>query len=315
MDMKRIRYALALAQELNFARAAEKVHVSQPALSRGIQTLEEEMGLQLFDRDNRNVSITKVGAVFLEHAKRVFYQMRTLELDMAQIRDVDIGHVTFGVGQAPTYGLLSQVLREIRQQRPGIRFTVDTNNWGYLLLHLRAEEIEFFVADIQDIGHEPDLAITPLCRQRGAFICRPEHPLVKKADRQVKDMLPYGFAFFSVPDAILVRLRRMFGLTSGQPLPVVLQCDNLTVLKDLVIHGDLIMAATLAAVDSELRAGTVVSLSFPKIPSLFTEIGIVHLHGRTLSPGAKMVLNTIRAVAAKAPGTSMHKESGFDEDW
>jgi DNA-binding transcriptional LysR family regulator len=192
---------------------------------------------------------------------------------------------------------------------------VDANNWGYLLLHLRAEEIEFFVADIQDIEHDPDLAITPLCRQRGAFICRPGHPLATKANRQVKDLLPYRFAFLSLPDAVLMKLRRVLGLASGQPLPVVLKCDNLTVLKDVVVGDDLIMAATLAAVDRELRAGTLISLSFPNLTSLYTEIGIVHLHGRTLSPGAKMVLNTIRAVAAEAPATSMYKETGFDEDW
>jgi DNA-binding transcriptional LysR family regulator len=219
------------------------------------------------------------------------------------------------VGPSPAYGLLNQALRELRRQRPGLRFTVDANNWGYLLLHLRAEEIEFFVADIQDIRHEPDLAITPLCRQRGAFICRPGHPLATKADRQVKDMLPYRFAFLSLPDAILMKLRRVLGLASGQPLPVVLKCDNLTVLKDVVVGDDLIMAATLAAVDRELRAGTLIALSFPNLPSLYAEIGIVHLHGRTLSPGAKRVLNTIRAVAAEAPATSMYRESGFDGDW
>lgn len=128
-------------------------------------------------------------------------------------------------------------------------------------------------------------------------------------------MLLYGFASLSIPDTVLVRLRRLFGLTSGQPLPTVLKCDNLTVLKDLVVNDNLIMTATLAAVDSEIRGGTLVSLSFPKIPSLYTEIGIVHLNGRTLSPDATMVLSTIRAVAATAPpATSMYKESGFDED-
>jgi DNA-binding transcriptional LysR family regulator len=305
MDLRRIRYALALAEELNFARAAEKLHLSQPALSRGIQALEQELGVSLFDRDNRTVSITEVGKVFLEHARRVTYQMRSFELDMAQIRDGDIGHVTFGVGPSPTYGLVRQVLREVRRQRPGICFTVDANNWRYLLLHLRAEEIEFFVADTQEISHESDLAIASLCRQRGGFFCRPGHPLIDKPDRMVKDTLSYGFALSSFPNTVLIQLRRMLGITPDQVLPVALRCDNLSVLKDLVINDDLILVATQAAVERELRAGTLVLLPFPETSALFTEIGIVHLSGRTLSPGATLVLNTIRAIAAELPETSM----------
>ena len=109
MNIKRVRYALALAKEMNFARAAESVHLSQPALSRGIQTLEEELGLRLFDRDNRNVSVTKAGEAFLEHAKRVMFHVGTLKLEMEQLRDGDIGHVAFGVGSMPTYGFMRQV--------------------------------------------------------------------------------------------------------------------------------------------------------------------------------------------------------------
>src|SRR5690242_17041633 len=104
MDLKRIRYAIALADEQNFVRAAEKLHVSQPALSRSIQVLEDELGLLLFDRGNRAVTATKVGEVFLEHVRRVSHQVRTLELEMAQLRSGEIGQVAFGVGPSATYG-------------------------------------------------------------------------------------------------------------------------------------------------------------------------------------------------------------------
>lgn len=308
MDLKRIRYALALAQELNFARAAEKLHLSQPALSRGIQALEEELGLTLFDRDNRTVSITKVGEVFLERARRIAYEMRMFELDMAQTRDGDMGHVAFGVGPSSTYGLVPKVLREVRRQSPGICFTVDTNNWRHLLLHLRAEEIEFFAADIREISPESDLVITPLCRQYGAFFCRPGHPVLGKSMPTAKDLLLYGFALNSLPNASLIKLRYMLELTPDQPLAVALKCDNLSVLKELAINDDLILGTTQAAVEEDLRAGTLLALPFPETGSIFTEIGIVQLSGRTLSPAAALVLNAIRAVASEAPGTSMYKD-------
>ncbi len=98
MDLKRIHYALALARELNFVRAAERLHLSQPALSRSIQTLEDELGLQLFDRDNRNVSVTRAGKVFLEQARRLAGQLHSLEQEMTLLRNGEIGEVVFGTG-------------------------------------------------------------------------------------------------------------------------------------------------------------------------------------------------------------------------
>jgi DNA-binding transcriptional LysR family regulator len=127
----------------------------------------------------------------------------------------------------------------------------------------------------------------------------------------LKDCLAYGFALSSFPNAALVQLRRLLELAPDQSLPVALKCDNLSVLKDLAINDDLILGATHAAVHRDLLAGDLVALSFPETESLFTEIGIVHLSGRTLSPAAELVLDTIRVVACEAPGTAMYKGTGF----
>lgn len=164
MDIKHLRYASALAQELNFARAAEKLHLSQPALSRAIQTLEAQLGFLLFDRDKRSVAVTRAGDAFLREARSVLFQMRTLELNMGNLRDGRVGHVAFGAGPSPTNSLLGETLLALREEYPRITLRVDSNNWRYLLQHLRAEEIEFFIADSRGIRDPEYLAVTPLCR-------------------------------------------------------------------------------------------------------------------------------------------------------
>ncbi len=280
MDLKRIRYAVTLAEELNFGRAATRLHLSQPALSRGIQMLEEELDLVLFDRGTRAVAVTKVGARFLEHAQRVIHQMRSFEMDMAQLRSGGIGHVAFGIGPTPTYSLMGPVMQALRRQQPQLRLTVDTNHAGYLLQHLRSESIEFLVADTRAMAHETDISITPLCRQRGAFICRPGHPLLSK-------------------------FRAMLGLPPEQVLPVVLESDNISLLKQLTAQDDAIMVVTHATVADELEAGTLCVLPLAATATFFAEIGIVHLKGRSLSTAADIVLLAIRTAAAAAPHTKM----------
>jgi len=300
MDIKRMRHAIALADELSFARAADKLSLSQPALSRSIQTLEEEFGMPLFDRDNRNVALTTVGSMFIEQARRLVYQARGLERDMKLMRNSDVGTVAFGAGPLPTAAFL-----------PGLHLAISSNNWRYLLLHLRAEEIEFFVADTRDIAPETSITVTPLCRQFGPFICRPGHPLLARADRQPSDLLAYGFASLMMPRATHAIFRQLLGLPMHEALPLVVECDNVRLLSTLAAEDDVILLATEASVMQEIREGRLVPLHFDNLPPLYAEIGIVQLYGRTLSPAASLVLERLRTIAAGAPSTSMFVDGQY----
>jgi DNA-binding transcriptional LysR family regulator len=312
MDLKRIRYAIALAREMNFARAAEKLHLSQPALSRSIQTLEEELGMALFDRDNRNVRLTTVGAAFLEQAKVLVYQLGSLERDMTLMRSGDSGRVAFGVGPLPTAGMLPRLVREIRRERPGLRLAVTANNWRYLLMHLRAEEIEFFIADARDIERNVDLTITPLCRQYGPFLCRPGHPLLANPQRVIRDVLPYGFASFTLPASVQPAFRQLLGLAQNEDIPIGLECDNMMLLKEVVKEDDMILLSTQASVAEDVADGSLVPLEFKETALLYAEMSIVQLNGRTLSPGAKLLLEKFRQIAAAAPATRIFKDGAYE---
>lgn len=311
MDLKRLRYAIGLAEELNFARAAEKLHLSQPALSRSIQTLEEELGMLLFDRDNRNVVVTTAGALFLERARQLMFQMRNLERDMTLLRSGEIGQVAFGFGPLPTVSMLGLLVARMRKLRPKLSLAVTSNNWRYLLQHLLKEEIEFFVADTRDIEADPAITITPLCRQHGPFMCRRGHPLLSQPNAKPSDMLTYGFAALLLPREIKNVLRKILGLAPEAPLPIVLECDNVTVIKQLTLDDDVILTATEAAAAEEIRAGTLVPLHFKGLPPMYAEIGIVQLAGRTLSPGARLVMDNLIALAATLPATAIYRDGAY----
>ncbi|MES2129997.1 MAG: LysR family transcriptional regulator [Pseudomonadota bacterium] len=311
MDLKRLRYAISLADELNFARAAEKLHLSQPALSRSIQTLEEELGMLVFDRNNRNVVTTTAGALFLERARQMMFQMRNLERDMELLRNGEIGQVAFGAGPLPTLSMLQPLVRAMRRSRPQLSLAVTSNNWRYLLQHLRQEEIEFFVADTRDVAPDPDITITPLCQQHGPFMCRAGHPLLSKKSAVAADMIPYGFTSLLLPKELRAMLRNIIGLAPGAALPIALECDNVTVIKQLAMEEDVILLATEAAAADEIRSGRLMPLHFKNLPPLYAQIGIVALSGRTLSPAAKLVIEQFQAVAATLPATALYRDGHY----
>lgn len=304
MDFKRLRYALAVADEGNFVRAAERVSISQPALSRAVQTLEEELGFLLFDRGNRNVAVTVAGAAFFNHARRLLFDVRNMEHDLALLRNGDSGEVAFGIGPLHSGALLPRMLRQVRADQPGINLTVSINNSSYLLDHLRAEALEFFMSDVRLIEPAEDLIITHECRQYGGIYCRPGHPLLERGDVAPTELLPYGMAAPTIPEVLMTQLNKLFRLPPGRNLPIVLSCDSIHTLVDVAAESDLLLLSSHAALAEAAELGRLVQIPVP-LPPVYADIATIRLRGRTLSPGAQRVLQAARAILSQLAGTEM----------
>ncbi|SCW72968.1 DNA-binding transcriptional regulator, LysR family [Sphingobium faniae] len=120
MDVRQLRYFLAVAAERNFSRAAERLHMAQPPLSRQIQQLEQEVGAVLFDRDSRPIALTHAGRLFYEHAVQV--TRRLDEMQDAMRAFVTSNRPRFIVGFVPSvlYARLPDIIREFRRAMPDV---------------------------------------------------------------------------------------------------------------------------------------------------------------------------------------------------
>ncbi|MGA2056570.1 MAG: LysR substrate-binding domain-containing protein [Bradyrhizobium sp.] len=119
MELRRFRYMAVLAEELHFGRAAERLGIAQPALTQQIQTLEREMGVQLFQRTKRSVRLTVAGRVTLDEAIRTLQQADRTALVARQAGRGQLGHIEVGfVGSAVFSGVLSKAIFRFRQANP-----------------------------------------------------------------------------------------------------------------------------------------------------------------------------------------------------
>jgi Transcriptional regulator len=98
MNLRQLEHVVALAEEGSFARAAVRVHLSQPALSRSIQAIEEHLDMVLFDRSTREVRITPAGQTVVQRARKVLFEARCLLRDVDLLKSHDLGSVNFGSG-------------------------------------------------------------------------------------------------------------------------------------------------------------------------------------------------------------------------
>lgn len=120
MNTKQLQYALVLSETLNFSQAAEELGISQPALSKQILALEQDLGVRLFDRATVPLAITPAGAHFLEQARELLNREDRLRQDMADYQTGKRGRLTIGISPFRCIYLIPQIIRQLQQQYPDI---------------------------------------------------------------------------------------------------------------------------------------------------------------------------------------------------
>jgi LysR family transcriptional regulator, benzoate and cis,cis-muconate-responsive activator of ben and cat genes len=130
MELRHLRYFIAVAEELNFSRAAERLHVSQPPLSRQIQDLEAELKVQLFDRNRQGVRLTRVGQAVLARARKMVLDAESLRVEAQIINGENQEELQIGYAPSPSAVIISGVLCRYHELSPGARITLHdlTNN-------------------------------------------------------------------------------------------------------------------------------------------------------------------------------------------
>ena len=293
MDLKRYKHLVALADTRNFGRAAVQCHLTQSAFSRSIQAAEDELGLQLFDRGTLEATCTDAGAFVVERARKLLFENRCLERDVRLYRERLVGDLSFGVGPYPAAIMVPPLLTEIRTHYPGVCVRVEVNNADYLAAHLRAEDLDFYMADVRNVIAAADLTITRVAKLSAGFYVRAGHPLLAQAAVTAASLLPFGFASVRLPESVQVGLGALMGLGHGKPLPLAVECDDLNLLRILAETTDTVIGSTDTDTAQDVVQKRLVRLDVTDIPSQFADMAIVSLKGRSYSLMAQFAVEFI----------------------
>jgi DNA-binding transcriptional LysR family regulator len=140
IELRQLRYFVAVAEELHFGRAAERLHMSQSPLSRAIRELERELGLVLFVRTTRSVELTAAGSALLEHARRALTEVDAAVDDARHAAEPDRGDLTIGHGPF-NRSLVTRIAEEMSAQRPEVEVHLDEDVTPELLRRVAAREL------------------------------------------------------------------------------------------------------------------------------------------------------------------------------
>ena len=305
LKLRRLEHLVLLADELNFARAAELAFLSQSAFSRSIQALEESLGLRLFDRGLRYVKLTSAGQRLVARARRLLASTNDLQRELELLRRGDLGDVAVGAGPFTAVAIFPEALARLRAEHASVNVRLNVDNWWSLLERLTAEKLDFFISDIREIPRDDDITIQPLGTLKGSLFCRAGHPLLDKGPLELADLAQTQFASVYMPDVVRDALSTLLAPLSGARFPVVFECESAVATREFIFRTDVVLLACKEAVQVELDCGRLHELSVRQLQTLGadtplrTEIGVVRCKDRTLTPASELLLSYVLGVAER----------------
>lgn len=191
MDFRQLRYFLAVAEELNFTRAALRVGIAQPPLSAQIRALEDELGAPLFTRDKRRVALTSAGEALARHAQRILQQAARAAEEVRAIRDGRLGVVSVGAVYATIYGLIPSALRRLTRTHPGIAVRVEEMTVAQQVQALKAEAIDLGV--LRGSVTDPELEMHAIQEEPFVVALPADDPLAREPALEPAALLAQPF--------------------------------------------------------------------------------------------------------------------------
>jgi DNA-binding transcriptional LysR family regulator len=243
LSSRDLKAVIALVEERNFTRAARRVHLSQPAFSALIQTVEEGLGARLFDRTTRSVVLTPEGRDFEQSARRMLADFDGMVENFRDHAQKRRGRVAVAALPSLAAGWLPDVLAAFHAQYPGIEFALFDSLSETCLALLRGRQVDFAFASTGT--RSDDLEALPLCQDSFHLVCRKDHPLARERSVRLKDLADYPFVQMSRNTSLRQRLEAAL-----HPLTLkgVVEVEHLATVTGLVRAGigiSLVPALTL----------------------------------------------------------------------
>src|SRR5450432_3689206 len=179
MELRHLRYFVAVAEEENVSRAALKLHVSQPGVSRQIQDLEDEIGFQLFERSAKSLKLTAAGKVFLAGAKSVLQHADDAVKKARAVSGGAGGEINVGYAPSLTVQILPQALRAFQEKFPGVRVALHDLSTEEMLTQLGEKKLQVALTVRPPAKLLRGLNFEELARYEGCVAVAPKHPLAK----------------------------------------------------------------------------------------------------------------------------------------
>jgi DNA-binding transcriptional LysR family regulator len=295
MELRQLRYLVALADERHFTRAAAREHIAQPALSQQIRRLEEEVGLALVERTTRRVSMTDAGELLVARGRRILAEVDAAQTELQGLRGVQTGHVTVGALHSMGPVDVSLALALFHERHPGVELTVREASSEELADMLRVDEVDLAFLSVTERIESEGLGLHQLVSEELVAVLPRDHPLGARRRVRMAELSQDEFISYRVG----ARLRELLvaaGRHAGFEPRVKLESNESARIRRLVARG--LGVAILPRSDAE-DAGAEITVATLVDPAQTRDITLAWREGRRQTPAAAEFLELARTTFAQ----------------
>ncbi|MBL0148195.1 MAG: LysR family transcriptional regulator [Ideonella sp.] len=283
ITFRQLRVFAEVARHSSMARAAETLHLTPPAVSMQIKEIESQVGLPLFDRHGRTVSLSTAGEYFLVYAKRLLTTLKDAEAAMARFRKLEAGLLTVGLVSTAKY-FVPRMLVRFRAEHPGVevKLQVSANREQLVTLMANGE------VDLAIMGRPPrELAARaePFAAHPHVFVAPPGHPILQSGHPPVSALANWPLIVREPASGTRALLDRFLQDHRTEP-PIAMEMPSNETIKQAVMAGMGLGFLSLHTLGLELKAGALEVVHVEDTP-VVRMWNVVHLQSRVLSPAAE----------------------------
>jgi DNA-binding transcriptional LysR family regulator len=290
MELRQLRYLVALADEQSFTRAAEREHIAQPALSQQIQKLEQELGIPLVERTTRRVQITDAGNLLVARARRVLTELESARQELDRVRGIQTGHVVVGAMNTMGPVDITLVLGRFHQLHPHVELVVRESNSDELAEMLRVDALDLAFLSVTERVESHGLALHQILMEELIVVLPNDHPLAGQEEIRMVELSREDFISYREG----ARLRELLdgaAADAGFEPRIILESNESRRIRRLVARG-----LGIAILPRSHAVGTSDAIATARLvePSLARDITIAWRAGRRLPPAVAEFLSLAR---------------------
>jgi DNA-binding transcriptional LysR family regulator len=298
IKLRQLRLLIAVAEQGNILAAARQMGLTQPAVTKSLKDLEQDLGLELFKRSNRGAQPTIYGETLLRHARLVLAQLGYAGEELAELQSGSGGRVRVGTLLAASAYLLPAAIERLRISRPKVQVAIVQGTNDQLAAPLEDGELDFVVGRLPEFRHRKGLSQETLTDEAVWLVVRDGHPLLKSGSNLAfLELLNWDWIL--PPETTTLRRQIEKSFHDAEVEPPVPAIESVSYLSNryLLIATDMIGVWPSQAVRDDMANGMLARLPLG-LADAVGSVGVTKRREAALTPAAEALIQELRAVAA-----------------
>jgi len=250
MDVRQLEMFRAVAEDGGFTRAAQRLHVSQSAVSRQLRLLEKELGTLLLHRTGRGVTVTAAGELLLTTANRIHRDMKDVVWQISETQSLQRGLLRLAGGMTVCLYIFPRLLKKFHALHKSVDLRVTSGTSETILRLVRSHRVDLGLLTLPIV--ESDLEVLPVLKEEMVVVTAPRHPLSRERSVEPRSLGRYPLILFEQGSNTRKVLDRFF-LEQEIPTSVAMETENVEIIKAMVASGLGVTVIPYAAIAADMR--------------------------------------------------------------